>query len=130
MSSAMSNPSIFRLYGIPNCDTVKKSRAWLAQQAITVEFMDLKKQAPTIEQLTQWSKQLGWQNLLKKTGTTWRSLAESEREDLDEAKAIGLMHQHINLIKRPLLVDNNGIVLAGFKQAEWETYLKDFLGSF
>jgi Spx/MgsR family transcriptional regulator len=110
----------YQLYGIANCDTVKKARAWLAQQSMMVEFVDLKKQPPTIDQLCQWSQQLGWQNLLKKTGTTWRSLAESERENLDETKAIALMHQHINLIKRPLLVEGDRIVLAGFKQAEWE----------
>ena len=110
----------YQLYGIANCDTVKKSRAWLAQQAIMVEFVDFKKQPPTLDQLSQWSQQLGWQNLLKKTGTTWRNRAESERENLDEAKAIALMHQHINLIKRPLLVEDDRIVLAGFKQAEWE----------
>lgn len=115
----------YQLYGIPNCDTVKKARTWLAQHDITVEFIDFKKQPPTIDQLSQWSKQLGWQNLLKKTGTTWRSLAENERENLEEAKAIALMHQHINLIKRPLLVECDRIVLAGFKQAEWETYFAD-----
>lgn len=116
------------LYGIPNCDTVKKARAWLAQQAITVEFIDLKKQAPTLEQLTEWSQQLGWQNLLKKTGTTWRSLAEDERNNLDETKAIVLMHQHINLIKRPLLLHKERILLAGFKQAEWESQFSDSAG--
>lgn len=110
------------LYGIPNCDTVKKARAWLAQQAITVEFIDFKKQPPTTEQLTHWSRQLGWQNLLKKTGTTWRNLADIEREHLDEAKAIALMQQYINLIKRPLLLKGDQVMLAGFKQAEWEAY--------
>lgn len=110
----------YQLYGIANCDTVKKSRAWLAQHSIEVKFIDFKKQAPSIEQLSLWSKQLGWQNLLKKTGTTWRNLTESERENLDEAKAIELMHQHINLIKRPLLVESERVLLTGFKPAEWE----------
>lgn len=113
----------YQLYGIANCDTVKKARAWLAQQTMMVEFIDFKKQAPSIEQLTQWSHQLGWQHLLKKTGTTWRNLAQNERDQLDEQKAITLMHQHTNLIKRPLLVKGDNIVLAGFKQAEWASKL-------
>lgn len=113
----------YQLYGIPNCDTVKKARKWLAQHDIMVECVDFKKQPPTIDQLSQWSQQLGWQSMLKRTGTTWRSLAENERENLDEAKAIALMHQHINLIKRPLLIKCDHIVLAGFKQAEWEAKL-------
>lgn len=113
----------YQLYGIPNCDTVKKARKWLSEQAISVEFIDFKKQTPSIQQLTQWSHQLGWQILLKKTGTTWRNLPEDERNDLDEAKAIDLMHQHSNLIKRPLLLEGSRVLLAGFKQAEWEKQL-------
>lgn len=112
----------YQLYGIPNCDTVKKARVWLAQHAMTVEFIDFKKQPPTTEQITQWSRQLGWQSLLKKTGTTWRSLSDAEREGLDEHKAIALMHQHSNLIKRPLLVEGERVLLTGFKQPEWEAY--------
>lgn len=115
----------YQLYGISNCDTVKKARTWLAQHDIGVEFIDFKKRAPGIEQLNEWAQQLGWQRLLKKTGTTWRNLAEDERENLDETKAIALMHQHINLIKRPLLVHEGQILLAGFKLAEWEAYFKD-----
>jgi len=110
------------LYGISNCDTVKKARQWLAQQNIAVEFIDFKKHPPSMDQLTQWCQYVGWQNLLKKTGTTWRSLAPAEREDLNETKAVALMHQHINLIKRPLLLEDDRLVLAGFKQAEWEAH--------
>lgn len=118
----IANSHHLALYGIPNCDTVKKARNWLANESIEVVWIDFKKQPPTSEQIAQWSCQLGWQNLLKKTGTTWRNLAESERDNLDEAKAVALMHQHINLLKRPLLLAGDRILLAGFKQAEWETY--------
>lgn len=103
-----------QLYGIPNCDTVKKARAWLTEQGRAHEFIDFKKQAPTVAQLTSWAGTVGWEKLLNRAGTTWRQLDEAQKSlAVDEAGALALMATQPSLIKRPVVVHDDGRVTVG-----------------
>ena len=108
------------LQGIPNCDSVKKAKQWLAQHHIKYDFRDYKKQPPTLEELSIWSQQVGWANLLNKRGTTWRKLTP-EQQDIDPDQALQLMAAQPSLIKRPLLFCN-GKALLGFKADTYKTF--------
>lgn len=101
------------IYGIANCDTVKKARSWLAVHAVDAVFHDYKLQGIGPERLSAWCRRLGWQALVNRGGTTWRKLPETDRSDLDEAKAIALMAAQPSLIKRPVL-EVGGHVEVGF----------------
>lgn len=104
-----------QLYGIPNCDTVKKARVWLTEQGIAHDFIDFKKQAPTLALLKTWAAQVGWQKLLNRAGTTWRQLDAAQQElAVDEAGALALMATSPSLIKRPVAVWSDGRVSVGF----------------
>ena len=102
------------LYGIKNCDTVKKARGWLAAHDIEYDFYDFKVENPSAERLAAWEKVVGWEVLLNRAGTTFRALAESEKTGLNEKKALGLMVKLPSMIKRPVLVIG-GRVHVGFK---------------
>jgi arsenate reductase (glutaredoxin) len=110
------------VYGIPNCDTVKKARDWLAVRGFAYTFHDYKKAGIDPVRLTVWSEAVGWERLLNRAGTTFRTLPEADRGDLDQAKAIALMAAHPSCIKRPV-VEHDGGVLVGFKDAEWAEVL-------
>jgi Spx/MgsR family transcriptional regulator len=107
------------LYGIPNCDTVKKARAWLDAHGVAYEFHDYKKAGIAAAKLKTWSKALGWESVLNRAGTTFRKLPDAEKAGLDQAKAIALMLEQPSMIKRPI-VEYKGGLLLGFKQTEWE----------
>jgi len=102
------------LYGIPNCDTVKKARDWLAANGIVYEFHDYKKAGIDAEHLKAWSEKLGWEKVLNRAGTTFRALPDEAKQELDEAKAIVLMIAQPSMIKRPIF-ERNGQIVAGFK---------------
>lgn len=106
------------LYGIPNCDTVKKARGWLDAAGCAYTFHDYKKEGADPERLARWSKAAGWEILLNRRGTTFRALPEADRADINEAKAIALMAAHPSLIKRPV-VERDGGLLVGFDAARW-----------
>jgi arsenate reductase len=91
------------LYGIKNCDTVRKARRWLAEHRIDYRFHDLRSDGLDDVRLDAWIEDLGWEHLLNRRGTTWRQLPEESREPLDAARARKLMLAHPTLIKRPLL---------------------------
>ena len=91
------------LYGIKNCDTVKKALAWLSQQGVEHRFHDLRKDGLDEKMLRAWIKELGWEALLNRRGTTWRGLSETAKEPLNETRAIALMMAHPAIIKRPVL---------------------------
>lgn len=110
------------LYGIPNCDTVKKARAFLQKRQVAYRFHDYKKEGIDIKTLQRWCKQLGYEALLNQRGTTWRKLSDAERADINESKAISLMQANPSLIKRPVLVDNDTL-LAGFNESLWQSLL-------
>ncbi|MBM0108276.1 ArsC family reductase [Steroidobacter sp. S1-65] len=110
------------LYGIKNCDTMKKARTWLDEHGVQYEFHDYKASGIERDKLEAWCKQVGWEVLLNRAGTTFRRLPESERADLNERKAIALMLQQPSMIKRPVL-ERGGRLLVGFKPAEYQTAL-------
>lgn len=101
------------VYGIRNCDTMKKALAWLAANGVAYDFVDYKKAGVAAAHLPDWIRRAGWQQLLNTRGLTWRRLSDAERTDLDETKAQALMTAHPTLIKRPLADDGNEL-LVGF----------------
>ena len=107
------------LYGIRNCDTMKKAWTWLDQRGVAYAFHDYKKQGIDRGRLDAWAGQVGWEVLLNRAGTTFRKLPDAERSGLDEAKAIGLMLAQPSMIKRPVL-EAGGRLLVGFKPPEYE----------
>lgn len=123
MMAAMNTPTI-AVFGIPNCDTVKKARAWLSAQGLAHQFHDFKKQGVPEKELDAWLKALGWQPLVNTRGTTWRKLDEATRAAVvDEASARALMLAQSSVIKRPVVQWANGSVTVGFDQAAWGSRL-------
>jgi arsenate reductase len=110
------------VYGIPNCDTVKKARNWLEARGIGYAFHDYKKQGADPAKLAAWAGQVGWERLLNRAGTTFRKLPEADREGLDEAKAVALMAANPSCIKRPVVEHPEGL-LVGFRPEEWSAAL-------
>ena len=110
------------LYGIPNCDTVKKARAWLDARGIDYAFHDHKKQGADAAKLERWVAEKGWQTVLNRRGTTFRQLPEADKADIDAVNAVRLMAAHPSAIKRPI-VEHPGGLLVGFDPAEWEAAL-------
>jgi arsenate reductase (glutaredoxin) len=109
------------IYGIKNCDTMKKARAWLDAKGVSYAFHDYKAAGIDKDRLKQWSHQVGWEVLLNRAGTTFKKLPDVDKEGLDEAKALALMVAQPSMIKRPVL-DLGGRILVGFKP---EIYAKD-----
>jgi arsenate reductase (glutaredoxin) len=107
------------LYGIPNCDTVKKARSWLDGRGIVYAFHDYKKAGADAAKLEGWCDAKGWETIINRAGTTFKKLAEADKAGLDQAKAIGLMLDQPSMIKRPVLEYPGGL-LVGFKLPEWE----------
>jgi arsenate reductase (glutaredoxin) len=110
------------LYGIPNCDTVKKARVWLGGQGIAYAFHDYKKAGADSTKLAAWCEAAGWEGVLNRAGTTFKKLPESDKADLTQAKAIALMVAQPSMIKRPI-VEHGDVLLVGFKLPEWEAKL-------
>ena len=101
------------IYGIKNCDTMKKAFAWLDDHGVRYDFHDYKKAGIDAARLKAWSKQVGWDTLLNTRGTTWRKLSPAQQANLDKAKALKLMSENPSLIKRPVL-ENGKDLLVGF----------------
>lgn len=119
----MSAPPLV-LYGIANCDTVKRSRAWLAGQGAEASFHDYKKAGVPAERLAAWVEALGWERLVNRSGTTWRKLPEAEREAVrDAASAQALMRANASVIRRPVVEWADGSVTVGFDEAQWRQRL-------
>lgn len=107
------------LYGIANCDTVRKARRWLKDQGIEHSFHDFRKDGLTAEQVAAWHEQVG-DALLNRRGTTWRGLTDEQKASVDDAAALqALLVDQPTLIKRPVL-DNNGQISIGFKDAHYQ----------
>ncbi len=110
-----------KLYGIPNCGTVKKARDWLTTNGVDYEFHDFKKQGVTEALLSGWMKQVGWQRLLKKTGPTWGQLPDTVKASIkDDASALALMLEKPNVIKRPVLEHKGKVLATGFTLTDYE----------
>ena len=107
------------IYGIKNCDTMKKARAWLDKRGVAYSFHDYKTSGIEQKKLEGWAKKAGWEALLNRAGTTFRKLGEKEKEAITEKKAIALMLSQPSMIKRPVLELPGGKLLVGFKPEEY-----------
>ena len=110
------------LYGIPNCDTVKKARSWLTENGIEHVFHDYKKSGIDAARLTKWCDAMGWEKVINRAGTTFKKLPDASKAGLDQAKAIALMLDQPSMVKRPI-VEHPGGLLVGFKADEWSAAL-------
>lgn len=120
----MSTNKIIRVYGIPNCDTVKKARAWLTAQGLEYEFHDFKKQGVTAPRLAHWMDAVGWEKLTNRQGTTWRKLdAATQASVTDAASAAHVLQAHASVIKRPVVEWADGRITVGFKAETWQADL-------
>lgn len=106
-----------RVFGITNCDSVKKARKWLDQAGKSYEFIDFRKSEPTEEQIAYWVSRLSIDKVLNKRGTTWRKLSDAEKSQTDTTKLIKLMVQQPTLIKRPI-IETDSELLIGFDEAQ------------
>ena len=106
------------VYGIPNCDTVKKARSWLDQHGVAFTFHDYKKQGVDAERIAGWVEQAGWEQVLNRRGTTFRALPDADKVDIDAAKAVSIMAANSSCIKRPI-VEHAGELLVGFNADAW-----------
>ena len=106
------------IYGIKNCDTMKKARAWLDQRGVAYVFHDYKAAGIERASLEGWARKVGWETLLNRAGTTFRALPEKDKDGLNEKKAITLMVAQPSMIKRPVL-DFGGKLLVGFKPDQY-----------
>lgn len=114
------------VFGIPNCDTVKKARQWLDSRGIAYAFHDYKKQGADAARIGTWVKQAGWEKVLNRAGTTFKKLPDADKEGLDEAKAVAVMAANPSCIKRPVVeypAKGGQGLLVGFKPEEWEAAL-------
>jgi arsenate reductase len=111
------------IYGIKNCDTMKKARTWLDEHAVAYTFHDYKLAGIDAERLHRWATQAGWELLLNRNGTTFRKLTDAQKADLTERKAIALMVEQPSLIKRPVL-DTGAALLVGFKPDVYRAHLR------
>lgn len=122
--NASPSPLAVTLYGIPNCDTVKKARAWLAEHGVAVQFHDFKKAGVPTEQLQAWMQAAGWQTVLNKRGTTWRQLdAAAQTAITDAASAAAWLQSQPSAIKRPVVQWPGGAITIGFDAADWQQRL-------
>ncbi len=113
------------LYGIPNCDTVKRARAWLTEQGVAYVFHDFKKAGVPPKELDAWAASAGWERLVNRQGTTWKKLSEDQRAAVvDAAAAQALMLAQPSLIKRPVVRWPSGAITVGFDAVDWASRLK------
>ncbi|MTT53162.1 ArsC family reductase [Alcanivorax sp. VBW004] len=111
------------LFGIKNCDTMKKAMKWLDDNGVAYHFHDYKKEGVPEQRLRQWLEALGWETVINKRGTTWRKLDDVVKESMNTEKSVNLAMENSSVIKRPIL-QSNDFILAGFKADEWENTLK------
>ena len=105
---------MIKIYGIPNCDTVRKAIKWLEANDIEHEFINYRKQPLTKTEINSWDKAIGWESFLNKRSTAWKPLDQSVKDSINKESALNLMMDKVTLIKRPVLVTNDNVFL-GFK---------------
>ena len=109
-----------KLYGISNCDTVKKVRAWLETRGVEYEFHDYKKLGVDSALLARWMADVGWEKIINRTGQTWRKLSEAEKTDITSAvSAIQLAQTNLSILKRPIF-EHQGKLILGFTESDYE----------
>lgn len=113
------------VYGIPNCNTVKKARTWLTDNGIDYEFHDFKKQGITADKLNEWSNTFGWEKVLNKKGTTWKKISPEQQALItDQASAVALLVTHTSAIKRPVVEKDGKAILISFDEELYSNLLK------
>ena len=112
-----------KLYGIRNCDTVKKARKWLEENGIDYEFHDFKKDGLSDDQLRQWEQAVGWETLVNRRGTTWRKLPEDVRDTMDADTAHQVMLENPSIIKRPVVERAGNAISVGFNADRWAQWI-------
>lgn len=113
------------IYGIPNCNTVKKARVWLEENGFNPEFHDFKKKGITAEKLNEWCDVFGWEIVLHKKGTTWRNLSpDLQKSVTDQPSAVSVLLENNSAIKRPVVEVNGKPVLISFNEEEYKAILK------
>ncbi len=112
------------IYGIKNCDTMKKARAWLDKHGVDYSFHDYKTAGVERERLERWEKKVGWETLLNRAGTTFRKLPDKEKTGLNPQRAVALMLAQPSMIKRPVLDLGAGKLLVGFAPEQYEAVLE------
>jgi Spx/MgsR family transcriptional regulator len=113
-----------QLFGIPNCNTVKKARDWLASNNIAYEFHDFKKNGVSESLIQNWLMQMPWEKLVNRAGMTWRNLSDAEKAAVNDAdSALTLMLEKSSVIKRPVLVKDGKIISLGFSEANYKELL-------
>ena len=121
------SPTLYKvqLFGIPNCDSVKKARVWLDSKGIEYEFQDFKKSPPTLSQLKGWCTRVDWETLVNKKSTTWRSLPKAVQARVkDESSACEVLLEFPSLIKRPVIWStHSSAVIVGVQPLEWESLI-------
>jgi arsenate reductase (glutaredoxin) len=110
---------VVRIYGIKNCDTMKKAFAWLESHKLAYEFHDYKKAGVPAGKLKEWAAKAGWDKLVNSRGPTWRKIPEAEKAGLDERKALALLEKNTSAIRRPI-VEAGGRLLVGFDPAQFD----------
>jgi Spx/MgsR family transcriptional regulator len=124
MPSSLHQPPVCTVYGIPNCDSVKKARLWLSEQGVEHVFHDFRKQGVPLTQLDQWLARAGWEKLLNRRGPTWRKLdAGLQASVVDATSARAVMLQHSSVIKRPVVQWTNGALTVGFDSQSFAAQL-------
>lgn len=111
------------LYGIPNCDTIKKAKKWLDENTIQFTFHNFRKDGITRELVEQFCQQLGWEKVLNKRGTTYRQLSDEEKESINDTTVIDLLVEYPAMIKRPVL-DTDGTMHLGFNADQYQAIFK------
>ncbi|WP_076537795.1 arsenate reductase [Shewanella sp. UCD-KL21] len=109
------------IFGIKNCDTVRKARKWLEAENQPFSFHDFREQGIDAKTITQWTELADWELLFNKRSTSFRALTDAQKDGIDKQKAIALMVEHPTLIKRPVLIQNNKILI-GFKAADYQAW--------
>lgn len=110
---------MLRMYGIPNCDSIKKARNWLKDNNVDYEFHNYKKDGVPEKELKKWIKEIGWEVLLNKRGTTWRKLDDAIKDNITKESAIKIMLDNPSIIKRPV-VDDGKNILVGFAEDDYK----------
>lgn len=122
--SLLAKRSVMHVYGIKNCNTVKKALTWLDENDISYTFHDFKKEGVSEVKLRAWEDQIGWEPLVNKRGTTWRQLSPAEQTAVtDSISANALMQAKTSVIKRPVIESSAGIIV-GFDESEYKSKLK------
>lgn len=113
-----------KIYGIKNCDSMKKAFNWLTERGIPYEFHDYKKQGVPRDRLVAWCKTLGWKSLVNTKGPTWRKLTPEQQDITTQNKAVATMMEHSSVIRRPMVETESGHLLVGFDPMMFESFVK------